>query len=85
MPRYYFHIRDCEHFIRDDEGSELRDAEHARSEAIKDIQDLIAQNLRSGFPISGLKVEIEDETGPVGAVAFNDVVDRPHGPLLATG
>ena len=77
MPRYYFHIRDSEHFIRDDEGSELRDVEHARGEAIKDIHDLITQNLRGGVPIAGLRVEIEDDSGPVGAVALSDVMKGP--------
>jgi hypothetical protein len=36
MPRYFFHIRDRELLIRDEEGIELEDAEAERGRAIGD-------------------------------------------------
>jgi hypothetical protein len=65
MPRYYFHIRDGDTVIRDDEGTELPDFEAAQFEARMCARELIVECLRSGQEINGRKIEIADEGGAI--------------------
>ena len=62
MTRYYFHIRDFDVFIPDDEGMELSDIWAARVEAVRSVNDLISADLRSGS-VSSTMVEIADGQG----------------------
>ena len=44
MPRYYFHIRDGDTLVFDDEGCELADWEAIKNEALRSARDLHRQN-----------------------------------------
>ena len=76
MPRYYFHIRDENGFIEDDEGTEAPDLENAKSEARASARDLAIDEIRNKRPVDGRKVEVADEDGKTLAViAVRDVVN----------
>jgi hypothetical protein len=64
MPRYFFHIRQGEDLIPDDEGAEFEDLEAARVEAAHSCRDLAVQEIRrGGSPVMFCTVEIWDESG----------------------
>jgi hypothetical protein len=65
MPRYFFHIRDRELFVPDEEGSIFEDFETARSEAFESARELAAQVVASGQLVDGQRVELTDEQGQV--------------------
>jgi hypothetical protein len=68
MPRYYFHIRDGENRVEDEEGTEVPDLEAAKSEARASARDLAIDEIRNQRPIDGRKVEIADAEGQTLAV-----------------
>jgi len=63
MPRYFFHIRQGEDFIPDDEGAEFEDLESAKAEAAHSCRDLAIQELRDGGQVTLWEIEIRDESG----------------------
>jgi hypothetical protein len=65
MSRYYFHIRDGDSLIHDDEGMECRDLAAAMEEALFTARDLALTALASGTLRAPATVEIEDEDGNV--------------------
>ncbi len=65
MPRYFFTIITANGAIVDDEGSDLRDLDHARLEAIKDARALMSTAMLDGRTIFGRSIAISDETGAV--------------------
>ena len=65
MPQYFFHIRDGETLIQDEEGAFFEDFETARSEAYSSARDLAADQLRGGVNVSPSVVQLTDETGMV--------------------
>jgi hypothetical protein len=65
MPRYYFHIRTADAFIRDPDGSDLPDLDAARVEAGHSARHLLAELLRDGEVVDGQVFEISDEAGAV--------------------
>ncbi|CAN7335176.1 DUF6894 family protein [Rhizobium sp. LjRoot254] len=78
MPRYFFHIRTDDVFIRDPDGSDLPDLDAARSEAGHSARDLLAALLREGEVLDGQVFEISDEAGTVLArVPFRSVLRLP--------
>ena len=48
MARYFFHLRNGDTLLADDEGEELRDLEAARSYAIESARQLLSQAALSG-------------------------------------
>ena len=75
MPRYYFHIRDGQDLVQDEEGSEVADLEAAKSEARDSARDLAIDEIRNKRPVDGRKVEIADGDGQtLAVVAVRDVV-----------
>lgn len=64
MPRYFFDIQySGERVIPDEEGEVFGDLSAARKEASASIGDLVGEAIRSGGQVSGLRIEIRDETG----------------------
>jgi hypothetical protein len=71
MPTYYFHIRDGDTLILDDEGCELDDLEAIRNEALRSARDLHRQNATEQFFISSAPyISVCDEAG-------NEVLSQP--------
>ncbi len=75
MPRYYFHIRDGEDFLPDEEGVELPNLKAAHREAILSARGIIAEKILHGEVVDGEVIEITDEEGGIlDAVAMRSVV-----------
>lgn len=65
MPRFYFNIITAAGKIFDPEGSELRDVDVARAEAVEDARILMSNALLDGRDISSRSMEICDEAGNI--------------------
>ena len=63
MPRYFFHIRDLDGLVPDEEGQELASIVAARQEAMLSAYDIAGEKLRNGETIAGETIEITDEGG----------------------
>jgi hypothetical protein len=64
MARYFFHLRDDDAHLADDEGEELRDLEAARAYAINSARQLLSQAALSGKAGSlRQQIEVVDERG----------------------
>lgn len=73
MPRYYFHIRDHDRLIPDEEGLDLPDDGEAKLEAEASAGDLIRDALLSGEDVHHQTLEIVNAKGRVIAtVALSD-------------
>jgi hypothetical protein len=65
MTRYYFHIRDRETFIPDDDGMDLYDIHAARIEARNTASEWIAEDVRRGRSTGATVIEITDWGGVI--------------------
>jgi hypothetical protein len=75
VPRYYFNIITANGPILDHEGTELRDLDRARSEAIADARSLMSTAIKEGHTIFGRSISICNEAGEVLAVLpFSEAV-----------
>jgi hypothetical protein len=63
MARYFFHIKDGTHLIKDEEGTELATAQDARAQAMVSVRELFANAIRSGRPLEADAFVIADEHG----------------------
>jgi uncharacterized protein DUF6894 len=64
MACYFFHLRDGDSLLADDEGEELRDLEPVRSYAIDSARQLLSEAARSGKAGSlHQQIEVLDERG----------------------
>ena len=68
MPLYYFHIRDGDELIRDEEGTELPDPAAAKVEALANARDLAVDEIRSECRVDGRLIEIVSEFGSTIAI-----------------
>jgi hypothetical protein len=81
VPRYFFHIRDRELLISDEEGIELPDAEAARNEAERAVVDSLKDALLTGDDILHQVVEVTDADGSMlFSVEFRKVLWTKDGP-----
>jgi hypothetical protein len=63
MPRFFFHIHNSVEAM-DEEGAVLPDLRAARNEAIRNAQDIIAEEIKSSGQLHlSHWLEIEDESG----------------------
>ena len=63
MPKYFFHIRDQNHLVPDEEGMEFPDFAAAQAEARNSARDLLAQCVKEHRPVGGLQLEVTDNVG----------------------
>jgi hypothetical protein len=63
--RYFFHIRDDQGLVPDEEGSELPDLATAQTEARLSARDFAIEILKCGQTLSGRRIEIADGDGMV--------------------
>jgi hypothetical protein len=79
MPKFYFDIRQEGQLLRDDEGSEQPNFEHALEEARASARDLAKQNIDARRSIADDYIEIRGEDGKViAAVHLDEELDHPH-------
>jgi hypothetical protein len=74
-PRYFFHVYD-DLFAHDEEGVELPNRAAARLNALIEIRDLMAAQVRHDFIVLSHWIELMDEQGDlVLTITFRDAVD----------
>ena len=61
--RFYFHIRDNDTFIEDDEGIYLPNLEAATDEAWASVSDLLEAEIKLGHGVTTQVIEMADEQG----------------------
>lgn len=85
MPLYFFHLHNDVDTV-DDEGSELPDAEAARSYAIDQAREMAAESVRAyGHLILDHRIDVTDESGAaVTSVTFEQVVRVGRGQPATT-
>jgi hypothetical protein len=73
MPRYFLHMKQGAHLVRDDEGCVLRNAEEAHTEAIEAAREICAEAIKNGKEIAADAFVVVDEAGA--DVAFLPITD----------
>jgi hypothetical protein len=63
MARYFFHIKDGGHLVRDEEGTDLAGPDHARAHALQSARELCADAIKSGRDLDADAFVIADEQG----------------------
>jgi hypothetical protein len=63
MGRFYFHLRDGDRLIRDQEGQDLPNTSEALREALLAARELLAEAIRSGRERVPEAIVITDESG----------------------
>jgi hypothetical protein len=63
MAHFYFHMRDGERFINDEEGQELLSLDHALEQALLSTRELVADAIKSGRDPGFDALVVADERG----------------------
>ena len=63
MPRYYFHIRNADDLLPDEEGTDLPDLNAARELALASARDLLGDAIKAGKEIVPESIVIADAHG----------------------
>ncbi len=75
MAHFFFHIKEGDHLIEDEEGIDLPDASAARAEALQAARELWADAIKAGKELSAEAFVIVDERGrPVASVSFSEAL-----------
>ena len=75
MPHYYFHIREGQSLVPDDEGADWPDLHAAAAAACAAAKELVIDAIRSDRAVDGRAIELADGSGRVFAkIGFRDVV-----------
>jgi hypothetical protein len=79
MPRFFFHLRDRQHILRDEEGKQCRDMAEAAQFALKAARALISSDALDGRIDLDGQIDIADEGGRLlSTLLFRDaVIVRP--------
>ena len=65
MARYFFHLRDHESSIFDEEGVDLADLSAVQMTALKAARDTLSHDMKAGFIDLRYRIEVEDVEGTV--------------------
>jgi hypothetical protein len=77
MPRFYVHIKEHTHFIRDEEGIDLPTAEDARAEVLRAARELWSDAIQGGTDLDVEAFVIADESGhELASVAVDEVLPK---------
>lgn len=63
MPRFYFHVRDGDTLITDQEGVEMPGNAAAAEEARQAARDLLAERVKYGEPLEARHFEVVNDNG----------------------
>lgn len=81
MPHFFFHVRNSEGFLEDEEGEELADLDAARAVAVTAVRSIISDESKGGLIDLRGRIEVSDESGrPVLALPFSEAVSVRTGP-----
>jgi hypothetical protein len=75
MPRFFFHIRNGNDYVADEEGTEVANLAAAEEEASEAAREILAERLLNGEVLDGQTFEIVDEDGRIlKTVPFRSVI-----------
>jgi hypothetical protein len=75
VPYYFFHVKDAQGWIKDEEGLDLPTPELAIIEARTTARDFALTEIRAGKPVNGrTTVVVDDEGKQIHEVAIRDVI-----------
>lgn len=76
MPHYYFHVRNGNGLVEDEEGRDLPDRATARAEALKGVRSILSEDVLAGFLDLQGRIDVVEEAGePVLSMDFGEAVD----------
>jgi hypothetical protein len=78
MTTYFFHIRDDDRLIRDEEGLDLPNVAAARKEAALSAHNLVAEAIGTDEPLDHVAIEIWDDQHLVEVVHLGVLVTGPR-------
>jgi len=81
MPLYFFHIKEGDEVLHDEEGSDHPDLQAARGEVIWGIRQIVSDAVRSGSPLRlDRELHVVDDAGDtLLKFAFREVVNLNEG------
>ena len=65
MPKVYFHIRQGDKLIRDEEGQDFDDLADAKREAESSLHDMLAEDIKNERPVQHRSIELTDTGGKI--------------------
>ena len=75
MRRYFFHVEDKAHQIKDVEGIELDGLDAVREEALQSARQLMSDDILSGRRPDGRRFVVTDERGVIVAeIPFTEAI-----------
>jgi hypothetical protein len=77
MGRFYFHLRQGDELIPDEEGQDLPDLSDAVHEALVAARELLANAIKSGKDRVPDALVIADEAGPIQTIPLAIVLPKP--------
>lgn len=78
VPRFFIHVRDGDHLIRDPKGTEASSLDIACAETLAAAREFFASQIIVGAITDRRRFEIVDETGrTVAVIPFQDAVAPP--------
>ena len=81
MPLYFFHIKEGDEVLLDEEGLDHPDLGAARAEAIEGIRQIVGEAVMSGSPLRlDREMQVDDDAGhTLLKFMFREVVDFNEG------
>ena len=81
MPLYFFHIKEGDEVLLDEEGSDCPDLQAARGEAIEGIRQILGDAVMFGSPLRlDREMHVADDAGhTLSKFTFREVVDFSDG------
>ena len=61
MPRFHFHVRDGDSLLENLEGTDFPGFEAARADTVAASCEVLAERIKAGLPLDGLRFEMHDE------------------------
>ena len=78
MGRFFFHLKDGDEIIPDEDGTELPDVAAATREALQSARELLAEAIKAGNPRIYEALVIADEAGrTVDILPFSAILPEP--------
>jgi hypothetical protein len=76
MARYYFHLKQGDEVVTDEEGQELPSLEKATAMAVDGARELVASAIKNGRDLQIDAIVIEDDSGQTTLLPLAEVVPK---------
>jgi hypothetical protein len=76
MARYYFHLKQGDEVVTDEEGQELPSLGKATAMAVNGARELVASAMKNGRDLQIYAIVIEDDSGQTTLLPLAEVVPK---------